>query len=328
MAVQKMIWVLFSQMILILFFLDFTNASGLKLGFYWRSCPNADQIIKTTLNKYIRRDPTLAAPLLRMHFHDCFVRGCDGSVLLNSKRGNQAEKEAIPNQTLRGFNVIDAVKSALEKKCPGVVSCADTLALVARDAVSMIGGPFWDVKTGRRDGRVSIASEALTQLPSPFANISELKQNFAVRGLNVKDLVVLSGGHTIGIGHCFIISNRLYNFTGKGDTDPSLDPKYAAALKKKCKPGGDNKAIVEMDPGSFKTFDEDYYRIVAKRRGLFQSDAALLDDVETRAYVQLQSLTHGFTFAQDFADSMVKLGDVGVLTGCQGEIRKRCTFVN
>lgn len=58
-----------------------------------------------------------------------------------------------------------------------------------------IGGPFWDVKTGRRDGRVSIASEALTQLPSPFANISELKQNFAARGLNVKDLVVLSGDY-------------------------------------------------------------------------------------------------------------------------------------
>ncbi|KAF2283522.1 hypothetical protein GH714_011804 [Hevea brasiliensis] len=268
MAIQKLLWALFSQLVLLLLFLDFTNAWGLQLGFYRRSCPNVEKIVHTTLHKYISRVLTLAAPLLRMHFHDCFVRGCDGSVLLNSRKCNLAEKDAIPNQTLRGFQVIDAVKSALEKKCPGVVSCADTLALVARDAVSMIGGPFWDVKTGRRDGRVSIASEALTQLPSPFANISQLKENFAAKGLSVKDLVVLSGGHTIGIGHCFIITNRLYNFTGKGDTDPSLDPKYAAALKKKCKPGGDIKAVAEMDPGSFKTFDEDYYTIVAKRRGL------------------------------------------------------------
>jgi peroxidase len=59
-------------------------------------------------------------------------------VLLSSTKNNQAEKDAIPNKTLRGFNVIDAVKSALEKKCPGVVSCADILALVARDAVLMV----------------------------------------------------------------------------------------------------------------------------------------------------------------------------------------------
>jgi peroxidase len=59
-------------------------------------------------------------------------------VLLSSTEKNQAEKDAIPNKTLRGFNVIDAVKSALEKNCPGVVSCSDVLALVARDAVLMV----------------------------------------------------------------------------------------------------------------------------------------------------------------------------------------------
>jgi len=138
---------------------------------------------------------------------------------------------------------------------------------------------------------------------------------------------LVTGGHTIGIGHCTIISNRLYNFTGKGDTDPSLDPRYAAQLKKKCKPGNSN-TVVEMDPGSFKSFDEDYYNIVAKRRGLFRSDAALLDDAETRGYVKFQSMTQGSTFAQDFAESMVKMGYIGVLTGKQGEIRKHCAVVN
>lgn len=56
-----------------------------------------------------------------------------------------------------------------------------------------INGPYWDVPTGRRDGRVSLASEALTNLPSPFANITQLQQGFASRGLNNKDLAVLSG---------------------------------------------------------------------------------------------------------------------------------------
>ncbi|KAH8502457.1 hypothetical protein H0E87_013953 [Populus deltoides] len=327
MAVQKLFPVLFLQLALAFLLAGLTNAGGLQLGFYQEACPDAELIVHQTLYRYISRDRTLAAPLLRMHFHDCFIRGCDGSVLLSSTKKNQAEKDAIPNKTLRGFNVIDAVKSALEKKCPGVVSCADILALVARDAVLMIGGPHWDVPTGRRDGRVSIANEALFNLPSPFANITVLKQQFAATGLSVKDLAVLSGGHTIGIGHCTIISNRLYNFTGKGDTDPSLDQRYAAQLKKKCKPGNSN-TVVEMDPGSFKSFDEDYYTIVAKRRGLFRSDAALLDDAETRDYVKFQSRTQGSTFAQDFAESMVKMGYIGVLTGKQGEIRKNCAVVN
>lgn len=59
-------------------------------------------------------------------------------MLLNSTETNLAEKEAMPNQSLDGFYVIDAAKAALEKACPGTVSCADIVALVARDAVSLV----------------------------------------------------------------------------------------------------------------------------------------------------------------------------------------------
>jgi peroxidase len=63
-------------------------------------------------------------------------QGCDASLLLNTtSSGNQTEKLATPNVTLRGFDFIDRVKSLLEAACPGVVSCADVIALVARDAV-------------------------------------------------------------------------------------------------------------------------------------------------------------------------------------------------
>lgn len=134
------------------------------------------------------------------------------------------------------------------------------------------------------------------------------------------------GGHTIGISHCPSFTARLYNFTGKGDMDPSLDPHYAAALKKKCPPN-DVSTLVEMDPGSFKTFDTKYFTTVSKRRGLFQSDAALLDHSDTRSYV-LQQSYGGSSFNSDFAESMVKMGKIGVLTGKAGEIRKRCAFVN
>lgn len=64
-------------------------------------------------------------------------QGCDGSVLLNftTSTGNQTERVAPPNLTVRGFGFIDGVKSLLEAECPGIVSCADTIALVARDSV-------------------------------------------------------------------------------------------------------------------------------------------------------------------------------------------------
>ncbi|CAI9787884.1 unnamed protein product [Fraxinus pennsylvanica] len=314
------------QLIVLGFAFNHANGQGLEVGFYQKTCPDLESKVKEVVDQVISVAPSLAAPLLRMHFHDCFIRGCDGSVLLESPT-NQSEKYAIPNLSLRGFQIIDKVKTAVEKACPMVVSCADILALVARDVTVAIKGPFWEVETGRRDGRVSILNEALTGLLPPSANISTLKQGFQQRGLSVKDLVVLSGSHTIGISHCSSFSNRLYNFTGQNDTDPTLDPNYIVKLKMKCKPG-DQNSIVEMDPGSVRTYDESYYTLVAKRRGLFQSDAALLDDYETKSYLKSQALNHGPTFFKDFGESMVKMGRIGVLTGTTGEIRKVCTEVN
>ncbi|KAL8478319.1 hypothetical protein ACS0TY_030289 [Phlomoides rotata] len=303
------------------------NAQDLTLDHYEKTCPSVEAVVKEETARIMAAAPTLAAPLLRMHFHDCFVRGCDGSVLLNSTRNNPAEKDSIPNQSLRGYGSIDRVKSAVEKKCPGVVSCADIVALVARDATLHLKGPFWPVPLGRRDGNVSNSTEALFNLPPPFFNITQLIASFQSKGLTTKDLVVLSGSHTIGTSHCSSFSSRLYNFTGQGDSDPALDSNYATRLRGKCIPN-DQTTLVEMDPGSFKTFDETYYTLVAKRRGLFTSDSALLANPETRAYVLQQATTKGSTFLQDFADSMVKMGNIGVLTGNQGEIRKRCAFVN
>ncbi|KAL1362806.1 hypothetical protein HN51_011019 [Arachis hypogaea] len=300
----------------------------LELGFYSKSCPNAEKIISDYVNEHIHKVPSLAAPLLRVHFHDCFVRGCDGSVLVASTKNNQAEKEAPPNLTLRGFDFIEDLKSVLEAECPGVVSCADIVALTARDSISAIGGPYWNVPTGRRDGLISTGALTLQFLPAPFHNLTTLIARFRQVGLDIKDLVVLSGAHTIGIGHCSTIATRLYNFTGNGDADPTLDPNYVQNLKTtKCKSIADQTTLVEMDPGSRNSFDLGYYKQVLKRRGLFQSDSALLDSVATRDIIN-HELTSTDTFFRDFALSMEKMGRIGVLTGTQGEIRKICSRIN
>ncbi|XP_054813625.1 peroxidase 3-like [Prosopis cineraria] len=300
----------------------------LQQNFYAKTCPTAEAIVYKYVHEHIRNAPSLAAALIRLNFHDCFVRGCDASVLLNSTT-NQAEKNSPPNLSLRGFDFIDRIKSLVEAECPGVVSCADILALTARDAIVATGGPFWKVTTGRRDGTVSNLTEALFGIPAPFHNITVLQGIFAGVGLDLKDLVLLSGAHTIGVSHCSPFSNRLYNFTGKGDQDPSLDSEYAENLKKfKCKTSTDNTTLVEMDPGSRKTFDLSYYVHVVKRRGLFESDAALLNNPVTKSLVNLLLQGSMENFFAEFAKSMEKMIQINVLTGTQGQIRKHCALVN
>lgn len=66
------------------------------------------------------------------------VKGCDASVLLDSTEEMTSEKESPSNESLRGFGLIDIIKSKLEEQRPGVVSCADILVLAARDCVALV----------------------------------------------------------------------------------------------------------------------------------------------------------------------------------------------
>ncbi|KAK9663998.1 hypothetical protein RND81_14G012300 [Saponaria officinalis] len=291
---------------------------------YQSSCPDVEKISKAITGYFVAKNPTFAPGLLRMVFHDCAVRGCDASVLLDPTPSNNAtEKTAVPNLTLNGYEVVNAVKAELERRCPGVVSCADVLALTSRDAIVAINGPWWYIPLGRKDGRISLASEVVKFLPSPRANISTLKKSFADIGLSSKDLVVLSGAHTVGSGHCNIIQERLYNFTGKGDTDPNIEASYAKELKYRCpQKEGDLTTVAAMDPISPKVFNEKYFTVVSQRKGFFESDAALLDDNYTKSYLQFQVNSGGATFAKDFAESMTKLVKIGL--GFEGEVRKTC----
>lgn len=64
---------LFLQLIFLLFVFNPASAQ-LKVGFYSKTCPQAEAIVKKVINQVMSVAPSLSGPLLRMHFHDCFVR--------------------------------------------------------------------------------------------------------------------------------------------------------------------------------------------------------------------------------------------------------------
>ncbi|XP_073152179.1 peroxidase 5-like [Henckelia pumila] len=299
--------------------------SPFRVGFYSQSCPPAEFIVQKYVSKFVRLNPGLAAGIIRLHFHDCFVRGCDASVLLD---GPNSEKESIPNKgSLRGFEIIDAAKAELEIRCPGVVSCADILAFAARDSAWKVGNIYYQVPSGRRDGNVSLILDPLLNLPPPFFNATALRDNFARKGLTLDEMVTLSGAHSIGISHCTSFSTRLYP-----TVDPTLDPKYAAFLKTICPPPVNGTTTVNpttnLDSLTPKILDNKYYVGLKLNKGLFTSDQTLYNSPLTKKIV-LNNAQYGYTWATKFAAAMVKMGKIDVLTGTdKGEIRTKCNLVN
>lgn len=312
-----------------LLFLGHFVWSQLDYKFYDSTCPNLTKIVRFSVWSAITNDTRMAASLLRLHFHDCIVDGCEGSVLLDDTSTIKGEKNASPNQnSARGFEVIDAIKANVEKACPSTVSCADILTLAVREAVFLAGGPFWAVPLGRRDGLTASQAAANRDVPSPFEPLKNLTAKFTSKGLDIKDVVVLSGAHTIGFAQCFTFKQRLFNFDGSGNPDPTLDASLRSNLQSVCPNQDDsNTNLAPLDPVSSTKFDNVYYKNLLNNSGLLQSDQALMGDNTTAALVNIYS-KFPLLFAKEFGASMVKLSTVGVLTGQDGQIRKNCRVVN
>nr|AXF54230.1 POD4 [Cucurbita pepo] len=167
--------------------------------FYDQTCPRLPNIVRQEVKRAIETDIRAGAKLIRFHFHDCFVQGCDGSVLLEDAPGIDSELNGLGNLGIQGLEIVDAIKAAVESECPGVVSCADVLALAAKQSVDVQGGPSWRVLFGRRDSRTANRTGA-DELPSPFETLEPLKQKFEALGLDSTDLVALSGNFSGALG--------------------------------------------------------------------------------------------------------------------------------
>ncbi|GJR24283.1 peroxidase 60 [Tanacetum coccineum] len=216
------------------------------------------------------------------------VKGCDASLLLD---GTNSEKTAPPNLSIRGFDVIDVARDAVERVYPGVVSCADIIVLATRDVISFSGGGRYSVQTGRRDGFASLAQNTAI-LPSPFESVSNAIQVFANKGFTTTEMIYLLGnspyitisliitavgfynqkifqcdpsvieitllnhlsicGHTVGITHCSLFKDRLYNFQNTGKPDPTMDSSLLISLRSRCPQNAsvDGTANLDQNPMS------------------------------------------------------------------------------
>ncbi|KAJ4952262.1 hypothetical protein NE237_029094 [Protea cynaroides] len=297
--------------------------------FYDHSCPKAQEIIKSVVAQAVAKETRMAASLLRLHFHDCFVKGCDGSILLDSSGTIISEKRSNPNRnSARGFEVIDEIKSALEKECPETVSCADILAIAARDSTVLTGGPSWEVPLGRRDSESASLSGSNNNIPAPNNTFQTILTKFMLQGLDIVDLVALSGSHTIGDSRCTSFRQRLYNQSGNGQPDYSLDQSYAAQLRTNCPKSGGDQNLFFLDNVSPTKFDNYYFKNLLIFKGLLNSDEVLFTKNEesmelVKAYAENNDL-----FFNQFAISMIKMGNISPLTGLKGVIRKNCRRVN
>ncbi|URE42374.1 Peroxidase [Musa troglodytarum] len=204
--------------LLAFFFFAAIASAQLSSTFYSTSCPLAIQTIRQAVRAAVAKEARMGASLLRLHFHDCFVNGCDGSVLLDDTPSFTGEKTAVPNNnSLRGFDVIDNIKSQVEAVCKQVVSCADILAVAARESVAALGGPPWTVQLGRRDATTASLDAANTEIPSPKSDLDDLISAYSKKGLSTTDMVALSGAHTIGQKKGLLHSDQ--QLFGGGSTD-------------------------------------------------------------------------------------------------------------
>ncbi|XP_004297785.1 PREDICTED: lignin-forming anionic peroxidase-like [Fragaria vesca subsp. vesca] len=312
-------------LLLLLALMSTTSSAQLSSStFYDNACPNALATIRKSIRSAVSAERRMAASLIRLHFHDCFVQGCDASILLDDTSSITGEKTAPPNlNSVRGYGVIDNAKSEVEKLCPGVVSCADIVAVAARDASVAVGGPDWSVKLGRRDSTTASKSLAGSSLPSFLDSLESLTNRFAGLGLNARDLVALSGAHSIGQAQCFTFRGRIYSNTS------DIDANFARTRGRTC-PAAANDGdanLAALDLVTPNQLDNNYFKNLIQKKGLLASDQVLFSGGSTDSIVSEYS-SKPANFKADFAAAMIKMGDINPLTGSNGQIRRICSALN
>ncbi|XP_006656422.2 peroxidase 16-like [Oryza brachyantha] len=308
-------------------------AAQLSQNYYVSTCPNVETLVRGAVAQKLKETFNAAPGTLRLFFHDCFVRGCDASVLI---AGPDDEHSAGADTTLSpdALDLITRAKAAVDAdaQCANKVSCADILALAARDVVSQAGGPYYQVELGRLDGKVGTRAVVKHSLPGAAFDLDQLNKLFAANGLTQTDMIALSGGHTIGVTHCDKFVRRLYQFKGAAPppNSPAMNLAFLRQMRQTCPLSYSPTTVAMLDAVTPNKFDNGYFQTLQQLKGLLASDQVLFADRRSRSTVNYFAANQT-AFFDAFVAAITKLGRVGVKTagsGSDAEIRRVCTKVN
>ncbi|KAL6864761.1 hypothetical protein ACP4OV_015912 [Aristida adscensionis] len=300
-------------------------------------------------NATVAGDARVGPALIRLLFHDCWVHGCDGSVLLDETPGDgtETEKKAAKSVGLGGFDLIDRIKARLAGTGGGDASCADILAFAARDAAGILSGGRirYAVRRGRRDGVVSSAAAADATLPGHASSFAELESNFAARGFDKAALVALAGAHAVGVCHRPSFADRLRPSAAAAH---QINGTYQLALRRellrttataaatarsnvrdmdRAFRAASSYSPMGVDTAARGALDNSYYTASLQNMVLLKSDWELTqDDGALRRLVQYRD--DAARWSRDFGEAMARLSELRPPVGARLEIRKNCRVTN
>lgn len=222
-------------------------------------------------------NPGSAATLLRLAFHDAgtYVKvnntgGANGSLRFEINAPSSAGLQ-------RGLQLLQQVQQQLARQNI-FVSYADLFQLGGAAGVHFTGGPdiFAQVTMGRKDATVADANlNQVLPAASGNQNAPSLKAMFAAKGLTTRELVALSGAHSIG-------------------------------RSRNARPRGPMTLFPDV-------FGIHYFTELLNGGGAFRSDKTLLSDPETLLWVQRYSADQALFF-KDFTAAYLKLSVDGATT--------------
>ncbi|KAF7841199.1 L-ascorbate peroxidase 3 [Senna tora] len=213
------------------------------------------------------------APLmLRLAWHDAGTY--DVKTKTGGPNGSIRHEEELAHGANNGLKKAIEFCEEVKAKCPKI-SYADLYQLAGVVAVEVTGGPTIDFVPGRRDSNVCPREG---RLPDAKQGVPHLRDIFYRMGVSDKDIVALSGGHTLGRAH-----PERSGFDGPWTEDPlKFDNSYFVELLK-----GESEGLLKLP-----------------------TDKCLLEDPEFRRYVELYAKNED-AFFRDYAESHKKLSELG-----------------
>ncbi|RWW63968.1 hypothetical protein BHE74_00028829 [Ensete ventricosum] len=333
------------------------DPSQLSLGYYSKTCPAAEEIVRTEMECGVKANPRNAAFIIRLHFHDCFVQVAFLTSFIPTV--NISVVASYRTELLQLFLGLRWIGS------PGRHRHADRGEAsrperelgaglrAGRQDQGEAGGRV-PRRLGRLDSKTASLDQANSDIPTPQQGLATLITKFSAKGLSPTDMVALvgtimdhydslrpsilipqvgyltliSGSHTIGMSRCVNFRDRIYGdfqLTSKSEASVQV---YLSKLKETCPTDGGDDNVSPMDYTSPTVFDNAFFETLIQGTGLLNSDQAMYSSLlgfETSHIVD-KYWADSISFFKDFSDSMVRMGNITNPAG--GEVRKNCRFAN